>query len=83
MLALAPMLPGLQVSVVQDLLSLQFASVFTREHAPVVLLQESTVQDIPSSQAAEQQKPPVHSPALPLEKTHSESVVHAEPGPLE
>jgi len=79
--AFAEPLAGLQVSVVQLLLSLHAAFTFVLVHAPEEL-QASVVQDLPSSQAAVQQKPPAHAPVVPFANRQSEFTEHAEPGPL-
>ena len=74
-------LAGLQVSVVQTLLSLQAPLLGVLLQFPEEL-QASVVQDLPSLQAALQQKPPAHAPAVPLAKRQSALTLHAEPGPL-
>ena len=80
-LALAPMLPGLHVSVVQVLLSLHAALFAVLLQTPDEL-QVSVVHDLPSSQLALQQNPPAQSPAVPFANTQSLLTEHAEPGPL-
>lgn len=77
-----PLRPGLQVSVVQRLLSLQAPLFGVNEQTPDEL-QASMVHDLPSLHVVLQQNPPAQTPGLPFAKRQSELNEQLEPGPLE